>query len=747
MILGVHYESLLKKSYTKQETKALSTSKRVVIVTSFLILILLVSQSFSASNIHQSYQESLMDSVTDRILSDYQEYFTQLRLEIDLFQQKQLNLIEQIEKNAGQASQQDYMQLLTSLRNDIDNTRLFALIDQNGQGSLKHITGNFLPDCESEIATTITDGVQKKLFLHRSKSSIHFDLLQPLATNSGEGAFFFVAFNPDILINLLKKYQLPHQQLFLMRADSPGEVELTTETDSSKYSELITGGELKSFNFVKAIPNTRWQLAIRLSPQYSSNLYLQGLIKAVLIWLLLSLFIYGFFRQQKHSLRKQSQVEQALAYVDNYDQLTGLANRVNFDRQLSEHIEAKLLIAHNLINANAIASNEFGVVMHIDLDKFQVINNSVSYAVGDKFLHQISISLKEFLPDDAIISRLGNDEFAVLLPELLFSEAKEFAHKIRLLIQKIRINEYQQDTNITASIGVIILDHSIFDAQQVYSSLGQAVSLAKEKGRNRVQVYQSDDEQLVLHAKEMEAVHDVAEALKENRLLLYRQQIKSLSRQNSSHFEVLVRMKNSKGMLVPPNHFIPAAEKYGLIRQIDQWVIENTFKMLALTPEDKTSYSINLSGVSIADRDIYDQVIRLFEQYQIPAKQICFEITETSAISHLESALYFINKMKDFGCKFSLDDFGSGLSSFSYLQKLPVDIIKIDGIFVQDMDINPINRVFVENIKRTAEAMNKKTVAEFVENADIEKMLTEIGIDYGQGFHIHKPEPWFEVSQ
>ncbi|MCJ8295279.1 MAG: EAL domain-containing protein [Colwellia sp.] len=737
----------MKKSYTQQEIKALSTSKRVVILTSFLILLLLVSQSFSASSIHQSYQESLMDSVTDRILSDYQEYFTQLRLEIDLFQQKQLNAIDKLEKKSGQASQQEYMQVLTSLRNDIDNTRLFALIDSKGQGSLKHITGNFLPDCESEIATTIADGVQKKLFLHRSKSSIHFDLLQPLATNSGQGAFFFVAFNPDILINVLKKYQLPHQQLFLMRADSPGEIELTTETDDSKYSELISGGELKSFNFVKAIPNTRWQLAIRLSPQYSSNLYRQGLIKAVLIWLLLTLFIYAFFRQQKHSLRKQLQVEQALAYVDNYDQLTGLANRVNFDRQLFEHIEANRILTHNSINANTIAMNKSGVVMHIDLDKFQVINNSVSYAVGDKFLHQISISLREFLPDNAIISRLGNDEFAILLPELLFSEAKSFAHQIRLLIQKIRIVDYQQDTGITASIGVIILDHSIFDAQQVYSSLGQAVNLAKEKGGNRVQVYQSDDEQLVLHAKEMEAVHDVAEALKENRLLLYRQAIKSLSQQQGSHYEVLIRMKNSQGALVPPIHFIPAAEKYGLIRQVDQWVIEHTFKMLASSPDDTSSYSINLSGVTIADRDIYDQVISLFEQYQISAERICFEITETSAISHLESALYFINKMKAFGCQFSLDDFGSGLSSFSYLQKLPVDIIKIDGAFVQDMDTNPINRVFVENIKRTAEAMNKKTIAEFVENSAIETMLREIGIDYGQGYHIHKPEPWYEASQ
>jgi len=748
LILGnIFFENLLKAKYKAHEIKALTTSKRVVILTSVLILILLVSQSFSASNTHQSYQESLMDSVTDRILSDYQEYFTQLRLEIDLFQQKQLNAIEQLQEQGEKASKKDYMQVLKTLRSDIDNTRLFALIDPNGKGSLKHITGDFLPDCEEEISTTVHEGVQNKLFLHRSKTSMHFDLLQPLSIAGSENNFFFVAFNPDILTNLLKKYQLPHQQLFLMREDAPGEVELTTETSDNKYTKLITGSELKSFNFVKAIPNTRWQLAIRLSPEYSSSFFREGLIKAGLIWLLLSLFIYGFFRQQKHSLLKRSQVEQALAYVDNYDQLTGLANRVNFDRQLSEHIEANSQLIHNAINANTVGSNLSGVVMHIDLDKFQVINNSISYAIGDKFLHQISIRLKEFLPDSAIISRLGNDEFAVLLPDMLFNEAKDFAHRVRLEIQQIRISGFEKDTNITASIGVIILDNSIFDAQQVYSSLGQAVSLAKEKGRNRVQVYQSDDEQLVLHAKEMEAVHDVTDAIKENRLLLYRQEIKSLNEQKSSHYEVLVRMRSEQGALVPPIHFIPAAEKYGLIRQIDHWVIENTFKKIAMSAEDNSTYSINLSGVTLADRDTYEQVINLFEQYQIQTQRICFEVTETSAITHLESALYFINKMRSYGCSFSLDDFGSGLSSFSYLQKLPVDVIKIDGIFVKDMDSNDINRVFVENIKRTADAMNKKTVAEFVENEVIEKMLIDIGIDFGQGYHIHKPEPWYELSK
>lgn len=718
--------------------KELNTGKRVVILTSIVILILLVWQAFSASKIHQSYQESLMDSVTDRILSDYQEYFAQLRLEIDLFQQKQFNAIKHLQQQGSEANKEDYMALLTHLRSDIKNTRLFALIDDKGDGSLKHITGNFLPDCEDEIATTLASGVQKQLFLHRSKSSIHFDLLQPLSTQNNSKDYLFVAFNPNVLTDLLAKYQLPHQQLFLMRADNPGKIELTTEHKDSQYASLLLASdELSSFSLVKPIPNTRWQLAIRLSPEYSSSLHQQGLIKAIVIWLVLTLFIYGFYRQQKLRHKKHIQVKKALAFVDNHDQLTGLANRVNFDRQLTDHINKN----------NETPDKTSGVVLHIDLDKFQVINNSFGYDVGDKFLHQISHALREYIPSDATVSRLANDEFAILLPSLTGANIKEYADSIRLLLQKVRIEELKLESNITASIGVILLDDSVFDAQQVFSSLGQAVSLAKEKGRNRVQVYQSDDIQLVQHAKEMEAVHEVAEAIKAQRLVLYRQRLKPLQESNTAHFEVLVRMKNADGNIIAPNEFIPAAEKYGMIRQIDYWVIENTFKKMALMEPDDSIYSINLSGLTLADKDIYTQVTALFSRYQIAPDRVCFEITETSAISHLDSALHFIEQMTAFGCSFSLDDFGSGLSSFSYLQKLPVKTIKIDGVFVRDMDTNEVNRIFVENIKRTATAMNKETVAEFVENAEIERMLTEIGIDYGQGYHIHKPEPWFDNQQ
>ena len=705
----------------------------MIILTVILIFFLLIWQTFSASRIHQQYQESLMDAVTDRIISDYFDYFTQLRLEIDLFQQKQLNAISELQEGGNKASVEQYMKVLKSLRSEIKNTRLFAIINEQGNGTLKHITGDFLPTCEEEILSTVATGSQDYLFLHRSKKSVHFDLLQPLSTNDGQGKYFFVAFNPGLLNDLLSKYQLPHQQIFLMRADSIGKVELTTE--SVDYTSMLIGSEeLDEFSFVKAIPNTRWQLAIRLSPEYSSNLYQQGLLKAIIVWSVLTILIYGFYRLQKKRTKSHYKIKQELAFKDNHDPLTGLVNRFRFEALLNEEI----------FNRKNNALIDSGVVFHLDIDKFQVINNSFGYAVGDAYLHKASLDLKNFLPDNAIISRLGSDEFAIILPTLSFNQAKDFAHKIRLFIQGISVSTMNEDTRLTASIGVVILEHNQLDAEQVFSSLSQAVSLAKEKGRNRVQIYQSDDEQLIHHAKEMAAIHEVSNALQDNRLVLYRQKIKALTSRDSSHFEILVRMMSPEGELIAPHNFIPAAEKYGIIRQVDHWVIENTFKAIAENIQDlETCYSINLSGLTLADRDIFDKVVVLFDCYKISPHRICFEITETSAITHLKSALHFMDNMIDFGCSFSLDDFGSGLSSFSYLQKLHVNVIKIDGAFVRDMDNNEVNRIFVENIKRIANAMNKKTVAEFVENAEIEALLTEIGIDYGQGYHIHKPELWY----
>jgi len=276
----------------------------------------------------------------------------------------------------------------------------------------------------------------------------------------------------------------------------------------------------------------------------------------------------------------------------------------------------------------------------------------------------------------------------------------------------------------------------------VLSSLSFCVDLAKEKGGNRVVLYDKNDPKLKQHTNEIDTIHILSKAFDENQFVLYRQEIRKISPADSlRYFEVLVRIKNSADELISPAIFIDVAEKHGLIQELDRRVIALTLKQMS-KEQGNEKYSINLSGASLADRDIIEYVIEMFDTYNIDPKRICFEITETSAISHINSALIFMNKMIALGCTFALDDFGSGLSSFSYLQKLPIDVIKIDGAFVKDIDTNSVNRIFVENIKRTADAMNKRTVAEFVESQEILSILEEINIDYVQGYHVDKPTEW-----
>lgn len=711
------------------------TTLRLVIFTSGLFLALLLWQAHSTSTAQHQYHQTMMKSVTDRVLSDYQEYLNQLRLEIDLFQEKYKPQITKLTADGEQATKEDYMPLYSALKDEIKHTRLFAIIDPQGNGVLKHITGDFLPACKKEVSSTIKHGTQEELFLHHSKTSVHFDLLQPLINEKESGQYFFTAFNPDILEQTLSKYQLPHQQLFLMRADNIGKIELTTESHNSEFKSMTVDEDtLSSFSHVKDIPLTRWQIAIRLDPAFESNIHKQGIINALAIWLLLTGFIFIFYRMQKSRILKQERIESALMHQGKHDRLTGLANREQFESKLSELIKAK---------QNDHDEKDHGAVIHIDIDKFQVINNTYGYGTGDKILFHLSLALKELLPEDATLARLGNDEFAIIFPTLYHSASESYSDKLRTFIQSVDISHVNVEAKITASVGVINIDSEQTDTQQVLSSLHLCIAVAKQKGRNRVQVYQSEDQQLQQHAGEMHVVHQLSEAISNNKLLLFRQEIRPLAVSGRKHFEVLMRVKDDNQQIITPGVLIPAAEKHGLSTKLDQAIIARTFEALVAHPEDTASYSINLSGATLTDQDTARFIESLIIKYDIDPSRLYFEITETAAIAHIDSAILFINRLTRIGCRFALDDFGSGTSSFSYLQQLPISVIKIDGAFVKDIHKNSVNHIFVESIQRTAVAMNKKTVAEFVENAEIVEELKKIGIDYAQGYHIHKPEHWY----
>jgi diguanylate cyclase (GGDEF)-like protein len=425
-----------------------------------------------------------------------------------------------------------------------------------------------------------------------------------------------------------------------------------------------------------------------------------------------------------------------LSWQASHDALTGLVNRREFEIRLRTALD-KL----------SLQPSEHSL-MFLDLDQFKVVNDTCGHAAGDQLLKQTSMLLHETLGASGLLARLGGDEFGVLLENCDANSAIGTAERLRLALQELRFVWNGCVFSISVSVGLVHVAEA--DAmEQTLRSADMACYMAKEKGRNRVQVYHPSDAELVERVGEMAWVQRIRNGLDEQRFCLFAQEIRSLNKDepDRSCVELLLRLHDEDGKLVQPGSFIPAAERYGLMPLIDRWVVRNAFALLASRlnssePVQLSSCAINLSGATFSDDDFIDYVRRQFDLYRVPPGMICFEITETSAIANLSSAKRFIQALKKLGCRFSLDDFGTGMSSFSYLKHLPVDYIKIDGSFVTEMLNSKVDRAMVETIAHIARVMGKRTVAEFVESSEILQALREIGVDYGQGYAIGKPAPF-----
>jgi len=344
---------------------------------------------------------------------------------------------------------------------------------------------------------------------------------------------------------------------------------------------------------------------------------------------------------------------------------------------------------------------------------------------------------------------LGGDEFSVLMYDCSLSQALNVSEKLRNVVRDFQFAWKGRCFSVGVSIGVAIINNVSSNAVDILKEADAACYAAKENGRNRVHAFSSDDEELASRQGEMQWVEKIQHGLEENYFRLYGQLITPIRGNNEGiHFETLIRYRNEQGGIIPPGAFLPAAERYNVAVALDKWVIENMFSWLAGNPDFLSSLSlcsINLSGLSLSDESMLLFIDRKFEQWQIPTQKICFEITETAAISSLNYAKRFINSLRDKGCSFSLDDFGSGLSSFAYLKNLPVDFLKIDGLFVKDILHDKVDRAMVESINSIGHVMGKKTIAEFVENEEILARLDLLGVDYAQGYGIAKPVPLDEL--
>lgn len=418
----------------------------------------------------------------------------------------------------------------------------------------------------------------------------------------------------------------------------------------------------------------------------------------------------------------------------SYDSLTGLMNRAVFESHLEKILESirQTSYTHTLC--------------YLNLDRFKIINETCGHYTGDQFLQEISRILQKRVRRTDVISRLGGDEFGIVLQNCSLEESQKIIKSLADEIQKLNFIWQDHKFSFTVSIGVCMIRDNARDHVELLSAAKSACDTAKQNGRNRIHVYQDNDTEMIVQRGEIQWIPKIFKALEENNFKLYKQQIVSLSQSindsisNNSCCEILIRMQNKNEQLTPPGSFIPTAEKYGLMPMIDRWVVQTLFDYLQNSKNDAFNlYMINLSGASLNDDAFLGFIEEKLYEFQICPQMLCFEITETIAISNLAKTTHLIHRLKEMGCHFALDDFGSGMSSFGYLKSLPVDFVKIDGMFIKDIAQNPVAREIVEAINRIAHVMGIKTIAEYVEDEVTYQHLQQLNVDFAQGFGILKP--------
>lgn len=426
-----------------------------------------------------------------------------------------------------------------------------------------------------------------------------------------------------------------------------------------------------------------------------------------------------------------------LSYQASHDLLTGLYNRLKFEESL------------NALLADAASHPKDHALLYLDMDQFKIVNDTSGHVAGDELLKQVSAALHAEIRSEDTLARLGGDEFGVLLRNCPLEKAIQIAEKMRHQIKELRFAWQDKTFEIGVSIGVVAINENNLSSASILSAADLACYTAKDMGRNRIHIYESTDATLAQRHGEMCWTTMIVDTLNENRFLLFQQPIRAIGTDTTplDHYEILIRMQAPDGTLILPGSFIPAAERYNLMPGIDRWVIRYIFAAMAndafgpIDTKNGRMIAINLSGASLGDDGLLAFIRATRDEFDISFREICFEITETVAISNLARATELIRELRALGCRFALDDFGSGLSSFAYLKNLPVDFLKIDGGFVKDVATDPIDRAMVEAIQQIGKIMQIQTIAEWVENEATLLILREIGVDFVQGSHIGNPRP------
>ncbi|MGE5232969.1 MAG: EAL domain-containing protein, partial [Acidobacteriota bacterium] len=423
-------------------------------------------------------------------------------------------------------------------------------------------------------------------------------------------------------------------------------------------------------------------------------------------------------------------MEREVNYLATFDPLTGLLNRREFERRLERALQS------------AREHGKRSALCYLDLDEFKVVNDVCGHGAGDELLQHVATLLQRRADDDVVLARLGGDEFGVLIEDRPLKEARRIAQDIRRTIAGARFTWHDRTFEPAVSVGLVPIGPETKDLAALMIAADAACYAAKESGRNKVHEYQPDDAALAERSGEMQWIARIHKAFEEGRFLLYHQPIQPLQESSRERLsEVVLRMRGEDGEVITPNAFIPAAERYHLVPAIDRWVVREALQALATRLPAERAFTINLSGQSLSEESFLEWVVQHLMSTRVPTERVLFEITETAAIANHARAMSFISILRGMGCRFVLDDFGTGFSTFAYLKNLPVDFLKIDGEFVRDLASSPIHQVLVGSIHQIGHAMGIQTIAEAVEDDATLQALRRMGLDYAQGFHLDLPMP------
>ena len=423
----------------------------------------------------------------------------------------------------------------------------------------------------------------------------------------------------------------------------------------------------------------------------------------------------------------------------HHDSLTGLMNRNGFETALVAAI------------SNARQTMQQYCLLQVDIDQLHIVNDLMGHQEGDNVIRRVSRILKDTLRESDQVARLGADEFAVLLPNCTTDQAQTVAENLSKAISELKVISTDRQLDITVSIGIASVGPTSDGIVRVMASAEIACKAAKEAGRNRIEIFAEDNTDLIRRSEEIEWISRLQQAIREDKFILFCQPVLAVDEKtNPPHYEILVRLRDGDQILSPAA-FIPAAERYQLMPQIDRWIVADALRRIekewAMIESSGAVFCINLSGQSLTNTGFFAFLNEELERCSVPNNNICFEITETAAIANVDEATALMATLRELGCRFALDDFGAGLSSFGYLKTLPVDYLKIDGSFVLELTSDAVSRSMVEAISNIAKTMDLTTIAEFVCDEETVRILEELGIDYLQGYHVGKPTALADMMQ